>query len=170
MLNACLVAAAVWIVYLGVAIAVLRLFRPVRRIFALRAVFLLCAPLVLALVEPVRRLEVDALVPARLQFALVTAAAFGAIAYVYLQVYSAIDTSITIRILVHFYEAGSRPLSRAEIEALYPFDELLNRKMDYMVRDGLIAGGDCLELTARGRRVGGVLHGVKSLLRLGDGG
>ena len=170
MVSALFLALLVSAVFLVAGALALRFLRPVNRVRAIAVTFAACAPLAWLLLDPLRASGVDALIPPRAQFALATAGGFAALSYVYLQIYSAIDCSITIRILVHFLEAGGRPLTLPELERLYPFDALLRRKLDLMVRDGLLDDGESLRLTPRGRLVGGVFRRIKGFLHLGEGG
>lgn len=179
LLDGILTAAIIYFIYWVVNIAVFRLIAPSSPVRSMTLVFLVLAPLVHFIGPWVSTLGITEAVghwlSPEVQIALVTPLIFSFLWYIWIQAYSVIEASITVKILVHFYQAKNQSLTPRDLQELYPFKDLLENRIGLMVRDGLIlATGEPSNLiytaTIRGRRTGAAFAAIKDFLRWGQGG
>ena len=117
----------------------------------------------------------DSLLPLKWQAGITCLILFTMFFYIVLQGYSVVLSSITTRILVLFENAPEQKLSLDDLLREFALDELMAKKLRYMVRDGLLvekssAGATWLEPTAKGAAMGKFFFHTKKFLNWGDGG
>ena len=138
-------------------------------------IFILCVPLIYFFFPQFMNQNLDGLVPVTLQIPLFSLTLFLFFYYAYVHVYGLFEFSISIRILVHLLESRNRSLSFDEIREIYPFEEVLNRKIDAALSQGLVKENSVeskkiLLNTKPWNVVGFFANGVKKFLQWGAGG
>jgi len=93
----------------------------------------------------------------------------------YLQFYSLVEFSITFRILDHFLKAENHSLSFEEVRRLYPFEEIISRKLQAAGKMGLLVNekeNEQLYISNApiGTLVGRVVFKIKTFCNWGEGG
>lgn len=93
----------------------------------------------------------------------------------YLQFYSLIEFSITFRILDHFLKAENHSLSFEEVRRLYPFEEIISRKLQAAGKMGLLVNEKeneqlYISNTPIGTLVGRVVFRIKTFCNWSEGG
>lgn len=93
----------------------------------------------------------------------------------YLQFYSLVEFSITFRILEHFLEAENHSLSFEDVRRVYPFEEIILRKLQAAGKMGLLVNEKeneqlYISNTAIGTLVGRVVFRIKTFCNWGEGG
>ena len=112
----------------------------------------------------------------QIAFVLCTVFIFVVICLTYFNFYALIEFSITFRILYHFLHAPDFRMNIEELHRQYPFDEVLQRKINNTKAAGMIhldenpSGETLIIPTPSSIRMGSFFHFVKHFLRWGDGG
>ncbi len=89
----------------------------------------------------------------------------------YCQFYFIVDRSISVRVMIEIENSPERSLSAGEIQRVYPFKGILDRRLEHMVYGNYIRELDGRYLNTRKGRVQARVFGfLKDFLRLGKGG
>ncbi|MBI5827780.1 MAG: hypothetical protein HZB22_08670 [Deltaproteobacteria bacterium] len=89
----------------------------------------------------------------------------------YCQFYFIVDRSISVRVMIEIENSPERSLSAEEIQRVYPFKGILDRRLEHMVYGNYIKERDGRYLnTGKGRAQARVFGFLKDFLRLGKGG
>ncbi len=134
-----------------------------------------CLFLLFFLLPFFRSLNIEEKISKTSQTGLLSLAVFTFIWFGYLQFYFIIERGISPRFLIHFLEAGKRGLTLQEANTLYPFEDVLSRRVDQMVASNLLEelstpSGKYLKNSKKGQWMGKVFGGLKGFLQLGNGG
>lgn len=109
--------------------------RPVARLTLLYAA---CLPLLYLFFPYVESAHLDSALSPQAQTILMSVVLLLFLYAAYMQVYGLIDFSISFRVLYHFLEKPTHALTPEELHEVYPFDEVVERKIGRAVEWGLI--------------------------------
>jgi hypothetical protein len=89
----------------------------------------------------------------------------------YYQLFNMADNSVGVRCLIELDRVPDGGLSLAELDAHYPSDQMLGRRLERLVAAGYLRrDGPAFQVTGRGRAAARLMAGLKALLHLGPGG
>jgi hypothetical protein len=174
--SAFLTAVGVYAIYFLISALVFHFVKVSKHVMrVMGGLFILCLPLILLLFPAVKSIGLDAALPEGLQFALLTTVGFVILWSVYFQSFALLHCSISFRLLIHFREAKNQTMTVRETQEVYPFKQVIIRKIDMMLKDGLVteagaAGSRVFVTTSAGKLMGSIFHHVKNFTHWGAGG
>jgi hypothetical protein len=165
----------VFLVYGVVTVLFLHFVGARRPILAMQIIFLACCPLAALAIGPLQRLGLDEYRWAGSATILYAGFLFAGLTYGYIQIFSFLERSITVEMLVRILHSGKGSMTLPELERVYPFVEVLSRKIRSTEEMGVLerverSGQDLYRNKPLGQFVGRFFFWLKSFLNWGLGG
>lgn len=175
MISILLCAALPFQVFIILCILLFHYKKSNRPLLSMAKIWILCLPLIILLYPLVSGISIDWIIPPRIQATLYAILLFIFLYYLYLQIFALVSLSISIRIMSQIALAKNHSIKIEELEKLYPFDELLKKKLDDAVKMGFIertenAEGIFYINTPSTNKMAVLFKSIKQFLQWGKGG